>query len=267
MVDDRVDGEGRQRPVRRVILLGASNVTLGLGTVIATAQRAWGAPLDIMAAIGHGRSFGLPSTVLGRTLPGIVECGLWDELLQRPPLPTAALVTDIGNDIIYGRRTDTILRWVETCLARLRAVTERLVVTRLPLASLSRTPNWRMRLLVSLFFPSSRFDLAEALDRARELDGELLSYAGRYGAYIVRPQRAWYTWDPIHVARTCRAAAWRAYLGCWTDGKNLPPVQETFFDWMTAVRARPLYWKRFGHERHCRQPSVQLADGTTLSLY
>ncbi len=123
-----------------------------------------------MAAIGHGRSYGVSSTVLGRTLPGIINCGLWEDLERRPPLPTAALVTDIGNDIVYGSDATVVLRWVETCVQRLADRVERLVVTRLPIDSLSATPAWRIHLLSSLIFPSSRVKPAEALAKATQVE-------------------------------------------------------------------------------------------------
>jgi len=84
-------------PARRVVLLGASNLTRGISTAVETARLQWGRPLDVMAALGHGRSYGLASRLLCRTLPSIVECGLWPALAARPPAPTAALVTDVGN--------------------------------------------------------------------------------------------------------------------------------------------------------------------------
>ena len=55
---------------------------------------------------------------LWRELPGIVECGLWDALAQRPPAPTVALLTDIGNDLLYDVPVPQIVSWVETCLDR-----------------------------------------------------------------------------------------------------------------------------------------------------
>ena len=189
------------QPTRRVVLLGASNVTNGLSTVVATACQAWGSPLDILAAIGHGRSYGATSSVLGRSLPGILQCGLWEDLQQRPPLPTAALVTDIGNDLVYGHDVDVILRWLETCLERLHRLVDRLVITRLPLASIAQTPDWQKRLLISLIFPGSRIDPVQTLVKAHELDRQLVAFASRYRAYVVQPDRAWYGWDPIHISR------------------------------------------------------------------
>ncbi len=254
-------------PARRVVLLGASNATIGLSTAVEAARMAWGTPLEIMAAIGHGRSYGASSTVLGRTLPGITDCGLWEELQRRPPLPTAALLTDIGNDIIYGHDVAVILQWLETCLQRLSGHVARLVVTRLPLDSVATTAPWKIRLLISLIFPSSRITPATALLRATELDAQLGQFAQRYGAYIVQPEPNWYRWDPIHISRASRRVAWRKYTMCWSHGQPLPLATVSFRRWLALQRARPLHWKWFARERHRVQPSVQLPDGTTISLF
>lgn len=259
--------EGERTPLRRVVILGASNVTLGLSSLVACARVAWGSPLDILAAAGHGRSYGTTSTVLGRSLPAILQCGLWDELASRPPLPTAALLTDIGNDLIYGRDVPVILQWVEACLAKLQPVAERLVVTRLPLASLQRTAPWKLNLLISLIFPSSRIELTSALAQARELDAQLISFAGRFRAYVVQPDVDWYSWDPIHVTRARRGEAWQKYLSCWCDGEKNSSPRDSLRQWLTIVRARPQQWRSWGRSRQRQQPCVTFADGTRLSLF
>ncbi|HEX5443564.1 MAG TPA: hypothetical protein VFW87_07035, partial [Pirellulales bacterium] len=119
-------------PQRRVVLLGASNVTRGISTVVETACRVWGRPLDLLAAIGHGRSYGMKSTVLVRTLPGILDCGLWPALAERPPAHTAALVTDVGNDLFYGADPPQIAGWIEACVDRLAKLDAAVVMTRMP---------------------------------------------------------------------------------------------------------------------------------------
>jgi len=254
-------------PTRRVVLLGASNVTLGLSSLIACARAAWGEPLDILVAAGHGRSYGTTSTVLGRSLPAILQCGLWDELRNRPPLPTAALLTDIGNDLIYGRDVPLILQWVEACLEKLQPSAERLVVTRLPLASLERTATWKLRLLISLIFPSSRMELTTTLAQARDLDAQLIAFAGRFRAYVVQPDVDWYRLDPIHVTRARRIEAWQKYLSCWCDGEKTLPPRNSLHQWFTAVRARPQQWRYWGRQRQRQQPCATFADGTRLSLF
>ena len=62
--------------------LGASNLTLGFSTVLATARSEWGQDVEVLAAVGYGRSYGAPSTIAMRTLPGILQSGLWTDLAR-----------------------------------------------------------------------------------------------------------------------------------------------------------------------------------------
>ena len=88
--------------VARVVAIGASNLTRGFQTVVATARTAWGPDVQVVAALGHGRSYGADSAFLFRRLPGILQSGIWQQLESTPAVPTKALVTDVGNDIVYG---------------------------------------------------------------------------------------------------------------------------------------------------------------------
>src|SRR5207245_935521 len=74
----------------------------GFQTVIATARAAWGPDVEMLAALGHGRSYGAQSRLIVRTLPGILQSGLWRKLETLPVAPTRGLITDVGNDILYG---------------------------------------------------------------------------------------------------------------------------------------------------------------------
>jgi hypothetical protein len=261
------DTTGPASPARRVIVLGASNATRGLSSLVGAAQRAWGTPLDVLAAIGHGRSYGMKTRVLGRALPGILECRLWDELAQRPPAATAALVTDIGNDLLYGTDVPVILSWLHSCLERLQHIADRLVITRLPLTSIDRCPDWQLRLLIFLLFPGARIEPGDARARAIELDRQLIACAGQYRAYVVQPDRHWYGWDPIHVARTQRSLAWQKYLMPWTDGTGVTPASRSCERWLACLRARPRQWTFLNICRERAQPCARLSDGTTISLY
>src|SRR5687768_14330413 len=119
----------------RLVALGASNLTRGFPVVVATARSAFGPGVEILAAHGLGRSYGMESRVLARTLPAILDCGLWAALDARPRTPTRALVTDVGNDILYGASADQILRWVATAVERLSQAGAEIVLTGLPMGS------------------------------------------------------------------------------------------------------------------------------------
>src|SRR5512138_3067042 len=120
--------------VTTLVALGASNLTRGFATVVNAARRAWGEPLEIFAALGHGRAYGMRSSFLFRSLPAICDCGLWRQLEAQPRGRIRALVTDIGNDVLYGAAPEALLLWVEDCVARLRSLGSEVAILGLPLA-------------------------------------------------------------------------------------------------------------------------------------
>lgn len=254
-------------PSRRVVLLGASNVTRGIASVLATCQQSFAEPLDVMCAIGHGRSFGRSSRVLGRRLPGILECGLWQELRRRTPLPLAALVTDIGNDILFGSTVETIASWVDESLRRLAENGAKLIVTELPLESVSQLSPRRFRLFRSLLFPKSTLEYAQAIANATELNARVVALAKQYEATLVKPRRDWYAVDPIHVRYRHFGSAWPELLGAWNESRQPLDVPHSWRLWWKLRTSRPLEQKLFGFVTRRTQPARVLRNGTRVSLY
>lgn len=251
-------------PRRRVILLGASNVFRALPVVVGTAARSWGCPLEIMTAAGHGRAYGLWSSVWGRRLPPILRCGLWDALAERPEMKTATLLTDIGNDLVYGVTAGQIADWVESCLQRLAPLSTRLVLTGLPLAALEALGEPRFLLLRTLLFPTSTLTLAGATRGARDLNERLEQLARRYQATLVTPESHWYGWDPIHIRPRNYQSAWSLIMSAWqtsaehSDGLRAPALIKLLRPherWLFCLRQR------------VKQPIHTWKDGSTLSLY
>jgi hypothetical protein len=252
---------------RRGVILGASNVFRNISTVVATAQSAWGQPLDLLIAAGHGRSYGAWNWVLGYSVPGIVHCGLWEALDARPQAPTAALLTDVGNDLLYGTSAKTILRWVETCLERLQPRCERIVVSELPLTSVARLKPSHYVMLRSVLFPWSRVTFDEVVASAKCLNAGLIELAQKFSASIVQPQQTWYGFDPIHVRRRHTCAAWQTLLGPWCDAADSLAARGSVWRWW-QLRMRRTHVQRFlSRERHTPQPALRYADGSTVSLY
>jgi hypothetical protein len=249
-----------------LVVLGASNLALSLPTVVAAARAALGGPVEILATPGHGRSYGLSTTFLWRQLPSIVSCGLWDELGRRSA-DTTALVTDIGNDLMFEATREQIIGWVETCLSRLAAAGARIVMTRLPLGSLRRTPPHRYRLLRRLFYPFNRTEPATMLARAEELDHAIESLARRRGVALVDLPKEWYGFDPIHVRRSMRRAAWLAMLAPQNEVDAAGLDEARWRERLYLRRMRPHQRRIFGRTQHCPQPAGKLADGTTVALY
>lgn len=255
-------------PARRVILLGASNLVLGFSTIVESARSMWGWPVEIMAAMGFGRSFGQNSWFLGRKIPGIFPCALWQDLRFRPPLPTAALLTDIGNDLLYGVSVDQLLEWIEGCLDRLADVGAETLVTQLPLSSLERVGEARFRFFRALFFPSSRITLPELKSSAELLDERLVEIGARRKIPIISVSNAWYGFDPIHLKPGTWSHTWPTIMSGWGSGgaETIVP-RGSSWRWAYLNCLAPAERSVWSLRRRCRQPCGQLADGTIISLY
>ena len=245
------------------MLLGASNLTAGFHDVLKTAADLLGAPLEVHAALGRGRSYGAASTFLARRMGGIAGCGLWPALARGTPRATFALLTDVGNDLPFGAAPRTILGWIEQALDRLQAVEARTVITTLPLANVLRLPAWEFELWRRVMFPFHRIERSAVLEGAVLVDQGLRRLASERGLALVEPAPDWYGRDPIHIARARRALAWRRVLEGWgvsAQGARLPKLPPT---WTLAPAQRWI----LGVEGRRSQPCARLEDGTTLALW
>jgi len=257
-----------RQPTRRVILLGASNLVRSISTVVETARQIWQEPVEIMAAIGHGRSYGQDSRVLGRKISGIFPCPLWKDLQIRPPLPTAALVTDIGNDLGYGVPVARLVDWVEGCLDRLERIQATTIITQVPLESLARLSVRRYELFRQALFPSCSLRLTEIVALANELNERLVALGEGRKISVIPVSGAWYGFDPIHLKRSTWQHAWPQILAAWRDGEQVSTVpRASFARWAYLRSLAPAEHTLFGWPRRCAQPCGRLRDGTTISLY
>jgi hypothetical protein len=193
----------------RIVALGASNLTRGLQTVVAAARDEYGRDVEIVAALGHGRSYGSESTILVRTLPGILQSGLWSALETLPMVATRAIVSDIGNDILYGFSAAQILDWVYDAVTRLRRHTPDIVLAGLPPVADLHISEAKFVLMRTLLFPRCRLSLAEVAARAAAVEQGLRRLSAAEQLRFVAMQRDWYSFDPIHIRPSLWQPVWR----------------------------------------------------------
>ena len=259
---------GHPPPRRRVVLLGASNLTRGISTVVETVQLALGHPLEFLVAMGHGRSFGAESCVFGKKIPGIFSCGLWRDLKRSENRPTSALVTDIGNDIVYGASVEQVFDWVDGCFDRLQQVEAEVVVTRLPIDSVEQMSEWKFRLMRRLLFPASRLTLDEVVSRAIELDQRVVERAISRKIGVIPVKQAWFGVDPIHIRRRHWSAAWHEIIAHWPSAATVQRHARGSLSRRLYLRClAPEQCRILGFERRRQQPSGRLSDGSTVALY
>jgi hypothetical protein len=254
------------RPVLRAVLLGASNLKMGLPAVVSRLRRDAGGPVEVLAACGHGRSYVQWSRIFfgARALPGIAGCGLWRALSGLPPLPTLALVMDGGNDLLYGPTTQEIAAGFGECLHRLATLGAGVVTLPLPMVSLEEVSTFRYHAARTILFPGRGEPWASLLERARDLDLRLRRLAAEHSARLVEPQAAWYGIDPIHFRGGLRRQAWDHIVEQWPL-RAPDAAPETVRVRIPPFGAEEL--RLFGATRHTPQPACRLPDGSTLALY
>jgi hypothetical protein len=254
----------------RVVLLGASNIALSFPQIVRRLAGGLPGPLAIFAAFGHGRSYCTWSRVLFRRLPAIDRCGLWADLERataEQPTRTVALLTDIGNDLIYGSASEVLERHLAGCLSRLAPHRPELVITRLPLASIERLSALRYHSTRFLFFPKTRVSWPAMLQRARETERVLSELANRFSARLIDQPLAWYGFDPIHIRQRRRAHAWQTIFSGWPSYDSNGPLPRWSPREMLRLRlAAPAERVLFGRQQLKAQPTL-VSNGVTLHLY
>lgn len=252
--------------IERVVAVGASNLTLGLQSMVSASRAAFGPDVEVLAALGYGRSYGAFSSVGPRRLPGILQSGLWSELARRPEAPTRGLIMDVGNDVLYDVKPEQIIAWVEEAADRLLTHTRDVVITDLPGASIDRLSNARFLFFRTLFFPPCRLSRAEVVARVASVNNGLALLAQRLGLRIVRLQPDWYGLDPIHIRPSRWRAAWRDILmGPGDDSASVPPFSPR--EWVFLHQLPPERQWLMGWERVHPQTDRKLKHGGRLRLY
>ncbi len=235
---------------------------------MASLQAAERSPMQILVACGHGRSYGNPTRVLGVELPSIGTCGIWDTLMRGPALPTVALLTDVGNDIMYGASAGEISAWIARDIERLSTFGARPLVVRVPLVTIERLSSWQYEIARSILYPTRRIPLTAVRDCARDLDRRLLELAREHDLPVVEPALDGYGFDPIHIRRGRRDGVWRDIVARLFEGSELRAIPGlSGADRRSLARARPETRRVLGCARAHEQPAARLSSGTTISLF
>ena len=254
---------------QQVVLLGASNIAIGFPVILRLLQSGFAEPLHVFGAFGHGRSYGMWSTVLVRSLPGISTCRLWDELSRCEPQPgrTSALITDVGNDLLYGASVEQIGEWIEWCIEKLRGHGAEIAMTRLPMASVRSLSVLRYNCTRTFFFPFSDLTWPVMMERACALDERLLQIGTRHGITLIEPPGAWYGFDPIHIRYRRLTTAWRSIFSNWSGfDESAPLVRQSVVERGRIHLLRPAERRILRRPIRRRQPVWQRGR-TTISLY
>jgi hypothetical protein len=197
------------------VVLGASNVSRGLARLAAMLRGRADRQADLFVAAGHGRGYGVTTRVAWRRLPAILASGLWRALDRERVERPVALVTDVGNELLYGLGVTAVAGVVREAVSRLADRGARIAITGLPLRGIAGVGTVRYRLLRTLYVPGCLLSLAEIKDASRWLDDELRAIAADTAAAFIEQPGEWYGFDALHVRWPHLDTFWHRVGDAW----------------------------------------------------
>lgn len=273
-----------QRYRTRLIVLGASNVRRSLFLLLEMARGHLPGPIDFLIVAGHGRSYGAHNAVLGWSLPGISKSD-WSRHWNRADTGARyAILTDVGNDLLFGNSSETLQRWVLESVQMISNA-DRFIVTGLPLDTASTIGPIHFFLFRKIFFPRSQVALRDILDRAKDLDRMLRQVSNNDSCGWLEPASEWYGWDPIHVRKKFLPLVWYRMLNSLlaqpdlgsevgssiaSPGAVSSMVRRVRLRWSEQFRlvfskAKEQSW--LWMDQSAMQPFIELSDGSSVSFY
>jgi hypothetical protein len=170
----------------------------------------------------------------------------------------------VGNDILYGFSAARTLGWVDEALERLGRLTQDIVLTDLPVASIRRLSVPKFVAFRSILVPSCRLSRGQVLDAVERVNEGLARLAATRGVRLLRLDPMWYGFDPIHVRPSQWRRAWQEILGI-----QMPAAADrrSRLEGLRLYLMRPERWWLFGVQRFQAQPGAALPGGGRVWLY
>ena len=278
-MQSRSPSSARDQPRALVVALGASNLSRGLSRLVTICRRCNAKPIDLFAGAGHGRSYGANSRIWNRRLPSILGSGLWRSLDRNSAsddlncTTRLAVITDIGNDLLYGFSVEQIAAWIEEVVLRLQQRGFQIVITQLPIESIQAVGTLRFHILKSIFVPGCQQSLEAIKDQSLQINNKIVSLSKEHHVTILRQPGSWYGIDAIHVKRSCLNELWHRVVDCWpgiSREQHAMRGVDRFGGWQEWSRlgaASAEVRSLSGLMLFTPQPALLLADTTRIYLY
>jgi hypothetical protein len=253
-----------------VVMVGASNLTISLPVAIKLIMDFIEGPKSIFVAHGPGRSYlkraGLPMF----RFQGISICPLFDNLETATnniaQAKIYALVTDIGDDLLYNQKPKNIAKGVEKVLNRLNNLGAEIAVTPPPMVSINNLSQKRYYFLRSFYYPFCHISYSEIMVNVSLLTNLINELCFKYKVKLLNQNPNWYGFDRIHLFGRFQKIAYCSWFS--TLFKQNHREKTKFKISMRQLLLRHLHcYKSLFSDKYYLQTGWQIAPETDLYLY
>ena len=192
------------------IFLGASNLARGYTALVKAAENLMHPqPCEFLGAMGPGRGYCAPAGFLKVVYPPIASCGILPAAKRKAEHSSriVALITDIGNDIVYGVPTSRIISTLSEILQDLSAMGAEISITSISV-DLERDVGERgYQVLRRIYFPFSKITFAEAAQATKEIN-RFIENLSSQGIHVIRSLERYQGLDRIHHSLLHSSRVW-----------------------------------------------------------
>jgi hypothetical protein len=192
------------------IFLGASNLARGYTALVKAAQNFMHPqPCEFLGAIGPGRGYCAPGGFLKVRYPPIATCGILKaaKIKAAHSSRVVALITDIGNDIVYGIPPSLIIRTLSEMIQDLSAMGAEISITSISVDLEKDVGECGYRVLRKIYFPFSDTPFAEAAQATKEIN-HFIEGLSSQGIHVIRELDRYQGLDRIHFSLLHSSRLW-----------------------------------------------------------
>lgn len=198
-----------------LILLGASNLSRGCFAFSRYMKaRLYPRPVEVLIASGPGRGYHASGGLLNVNYPPICSSDIFDVAQKKAEsgFQVVALVTDMGNDIMYSVSAEQLIATIQQIFDRLQSMNADVFYTTLPVAFEKGVhPVW-FYILRSLLLPFSRVSYDKATAGIIAVNQFLKKYDSE-NCHLVSGMDRYLGYDEIHYGWLRAHSAWSHLAG------------------------------------------------------
>ena len=224
------------------VLLGASNLARGYSALIRHIPRNISSS-EFLNALGPGRGYCARGGLLNFTYSPISECGVMKsaKVYAERGFRMAVLLTDIGNDIMYGVPESTLIESLDTLIEKSLKMNAEVFMTSIHVDVSKDMGKTSFKLLKSIFYPNSPVTFDQADSAVKKLNHYLVEKSlQNERVHLVNGLGAFCGLDKIHYGLFKSHLAWSRIANAMLLELGVKPVGKLGLGSMVASLCKNL---------------------------
>ena len=177
-------------------------------------------------AMGPGRGYISQGGILNATYPPITNCGILEAVrnIRKPNQKVIALITDIGNDIMYGIPPDEIIGGLQYIFDALNEIETNIFITPISVNLKNDISEFYFRILRQIFFPKSKAKYPQTLEAIEDIN-KFINQSSNEKIVVISDMEQFCGLDKIHYSVLKSHLAWSYLANKLTDSLEVstPP--------------------------------------------